>query len=67
MKHCGRQIVSKHRYIKDSDKYIDLNILLKFGSLEKMIITSSDPKTLFGNISKGVDYISSSQDQCKFR
>ena len=44
MKNRGRCNVRKHRYIKDSEKYITLDISLKFGSLEKMRITSSYPK-----------------------
>ena len=44
MKNCGRRKVSKQRDIKDSDKYITLDISLKFGSLDKMRITSSDKK-----------------------
>ena len=33
MKDCGHHNVSKHRDIKDIDKYITLDILLKFVSL----------------------------------
>ena len=44
MKNCGCHNVRKHREIKDSDKYITLEISLKFGSMDKMIITPSDPK-----------------------
>ena len=44
MQNCGRQNVRKHREIKGSDKYVTLDIYLKFGTLDKMIITSSDPK-----------------------
>ena len=40
MKICGRHNVRKHREIKGRDKYVTLNILLKFDSLDKMIITS---------------------------
>ena len=36
--------VRKHRYINDSDKYITLDISLMVGSMDKIIITSSDPK-----------------------
>ena len=36
--------VSKHREIKGIDKYVTLDISLKFGSLDKMIITSSEAK-----------------------
>ena len=34
--------VRKHREIKGSEKYFTLNISLKFDSLDKMIITSSE-------------------------
>ena len=34
----------KNREIKNSDKYITLDILLKFVSLDKNRITSSEPK-----------------------
>ena len=44
MKNCGRHNVRKYREIKDSEKYVTLEISLKFGSLEKTIITSSEPK-----------------------
>ena len=44
MKNCGRRNVRKHRDIKCSDKYTTLDISLKFGSLDKMRIASSDPK-----------------------
>ena len=41
MKNCDCRNVSKHREIKDSDKYVTLDILLKFYSLDKIRITSS--------------------------
>ena len=44
MKNCGRHNVSKQRDTKGSDKYATLDILPNFGSLDKMRITSSDPK-----------------------
>ena len=44
MKNCGRRNVRKHTEIKGSDKYVTLYISLKFGSMDKVIITSSDPK-----------------------
>ena len=40
--------------IKDSDKYISLDILLKFGSLDNMRIKSSDPKDYLGISGKGL-------------
>ena len=44
MKNCGSRNVRKHREIKGSDKYATLDISLKFGSLDKMRITSLEPK-----------------------
>ena len=43
-KNCGRCNVSKHRDIKASDKYVTLDISLKFDNLDKMKITSSESK-----------------------
>ena len=42
MKNCDRRNVRKQRKIKGSDKYVTLNISLKFDSLEKIRITSSE-------------------------
>ena len=64
MKNCGRRNVSKHREIKGSDKYVTLEISLKFDSLYKMKITSSESKKI-GKIRKGVDYLSGFQGQSK--
>ena len=44
MKNCGRSNVGKHRDIKGSDKYVTLEIWLKFDSMDKMKITSSESK-----------------------
>ena len=44
MKNCGRHNVRKHIEIMNGVKYITLYISLKFGSMEKMKITSSEPK-----------------------
>ena len=41
IKNYGRRNVRKYREIKCSDKYVTLDILLKFDSLDKMRITSS--------------------------
>ena len=54
MKNCGRCNVRKHIHIKDSDKYTTLEISLKFGSLENMIITYSEPKYYLGGSVKGL-------------
>ena len=47
MRNCVRNNIRKHRDINNGDKYITLDLLLKFGSLDKMIITSSYPKEYF--------------------
>ena len=44
MKNCGCLNVRKHIYTRDGDKYTTLVISLKCVSLEKMKITSSEPK-----------------------
>ena len=54
MKNCGRWNVRKHRWIKDSDKYITLDISLKFDSLDKIRITYSEPKDYLGRSRKGL-------------
>ena len=48
MKKCGRCNVRKHKDIKGIDKYFTLDISLKSGSLDKMIVTSSEPKDNLG-------------------
>ena len=63
MNNCGLQNVRKYREIKGSDKYVTLDIYLKFDSMEKISITSSYPKHNFGNIRKVVDYLSEYQGQ----
>ena len=65
MKNCGHGNVRKHRDINVSDKYFILDISLKFDSLGKMIITSSESKDNFGKIRKWVDYLSGCQGQSK--
>ena len=54
MKNCGCCNVSKHRYIKNGEKCINLDISLNFGSLDKMKITSSDLKDYLGRSGKGL-------------
>ena len=54
MINCGCGNVSKHIDIKDSDKYITLDISLKFGSLDNTRITSSEPKYYLGESVKGL-------------
>ena len=52
MKNCGLRNVRKHREIKHSDESVTLKILLKFGSLDKMKITSLEPKDYLGRSGK---------------
>ena len=54
MENCGRHNIRKHRYIKGSDKYVTLDISLKFDSLEKMRITYSESKVNLGKSVKGL-------------
>ena len=54
MKNCGNRNVRKQRDIKDSDKYVTLDISLKFDSLYKMKITSSESKDNLGRLEKGL-------------
>ena len=54
MKICGRRNVWKHREIKGNDKYVILDILLKFDSLLKMKIIYSDSKEKLGRSVKGL-------------
>ena len=54
MKNCGRCNVRIPREIKGSDKYITLEISLKFDSLDKMKITSSESKEKLERSGKGV-------------
>ena len=44
MKNFGRRNVRKYIEIKDSGKYITLDVSLKFGGLDKMRIAYSEPK-----------------------
>ena len=54
MKNCGRLNVRKHRDIKGSDKYVTLDISLKFDSLEKTRITFLEPNDNLGRSVKGL-------------
>ena len=54
IKFCVRCNVRKHIEIKGSDKYVTLEILLKTFSLDKMIITSSEPKDNLGGSGEGL-------------
>ena len=48
MKICGRRNFRKHREIKVSNKYVTLDISLKFGSTDNTIIKYSEPKDNLG-------------------
>ena len=54
IKHYGRYNVSKHREIKGSDKYITLDISLKFDSMDKIKITYSESKDNLERSVKGL-------------
>ena len=54
MKKCGCRNVRKHKEIKGSDKYVTLYISLKFDSLDKMKITSSESKGKLERSGKGL-------------
>ena len=54
IKKYGRCNVRKHIYIKGSDKYVTLDILLSFGSLDKIRIAILEPKDNFGRSEKGL-------------
>ena len=54
MKNGGRRNVSKYKEIKGSDKYVTLEILSKFDSLDKMKITSSELKGSLERSGKGL-------------
>ena len=54
MKNCSRRNVRKHRDINGSYKYVTLDISLKFDSLDKMKITSSESKDNLGRSGKGL-------------
>ena len=53
-KNFGLHNVRKHRDIKNGDKYITLDISLKFGSLDKVKTTSSEPKDCMRRSGKGL-------------
>ena len=44
MKNCGCRNVRKHKQINVSDKYVTLDIPLKFDKLDKIKVTSSESK-----------------------
>ena len=54
MKNCGRRNVRKHIEIKGSDKYVTLDISLKFDSQDKMRTTYSESKFKLVRSGKGL-------------
>ena len=54
MNNCDPFNVRKHREIKGSDKYVNLDISLKLDSLDKTRITSSESKINLGVSGKGL-------------
>ena len=54
MKDCGCCNVSKNKDIKGNEKYVTLDISIKFDSLNKMKITSSDSKEKLERSGKGL-------------
>ena len=54
MKNCGHINVSKHKEINGNDKYVTLEILSKFDSLNKMKIKSSESKVKLEGSGKGL-------------
>ena len=54
MKNCGHPNVSKQRDIMGSENYVTLDISLKFDSLDKIRITSSESKVNLGRSGKGL-------------
>ena len=53
MKNCGRCNIRKHKEIKGSDKYVTLEILLKFDNLDKINITYSESKENWKDLERG--------------
>ena len=54
MKNCGCRNVRNHRDINNGEKYINLDISLNFGSLDKMKIISLGQKYYLGGSGKGL-------------
>ena len=53
MTSCGMQNVRKHRYIKNGDQYIILDISYKLDCMDKREFTSSQPNYYMGIPGKG--------------
>ena len=54
MQNCGHQNVRKHREINIGKQYIASFIYLKFGNMDSMKITSSEPKYYLVRSGKGL-------------
>ena len=54
MENCGRRNARKHKEIKGTDKYVTLDISLKFDSLDKMKIIFSESKRKLEISGKGL-------------
>ena len=54
MRNCSSHNVKKHKEIKGSDKCVTLDISLKFDSLDKIKITSSESKGTLERSGKGL-------------
>ena len=54
MKNCGRRNVRKNKEIKGSDKYVTLDISLKFDKLDNMKIKSSESKRKLERLRTGL-------------
>ena len=57
--------LKKNKEIRGSDNYVTLDISSKFESLNKIKITSSEPKGKLERSRKGVDYLSGFKYQIK--
>ena len=54
MQICGCRNVRKHKYIKSKDKYVTLDISLKFNNLDNMKSTSSESRGKLVRSGKGL-------------
>ena len=52
MKNCGHHNARNHTDLNSGEKYITLDIFLKFGSLDKMKIKSSEQNFYWGTLGK---------------
>ena len=54
VKNCGHRNVRKHKEIKGNDKYVTLEISLKFDTMDKMKIIPSESKEKLEILGKGM-------------